>query len=226
MKAKIIFSLLLGALFLGATFPQAGAIPLYWQTETERAIAVREPEGLWVIRAELPANTLKHLEAYRSANAARLRRLLEAPWPGPLPVQITFRSPLSARAVRELLDFNHLEFDSVAGVLAPDFAWGGWLDPRMWRREEIDPRWLERAGWSGDPEEAPIITHITGWLHRPEDLRFWLHRPEVELVDVLGAELEAWVRAHWLYRIWGGRLGYADRVMPVFPWIEYARFSN
>jgi hypothetical protein len=213
-------------------------IPSGWYTMTSRHYARNSlfdqetiditsyPLVLWVIRAELLSNTPAHLEAYRKANAVRLRRLQERPWPGPIPVQITFRGPLSLRAVRALLDAGHLEFESVAGVLAPDFAWGGWVDPRTWHREDIDPTWLARAGWSGDPEEAPLITHLTGWLHQPEDLEFWLDRPEVELVDALGAELEAWVQAHAVYRLWGGRIGYRDRVMPVFPWIEYARFAG
>jgi hypothetical protein len=114
----------------------------------------------------------------------------------------------------------------VGGVLAPDFTWGGWADPREWAATgfSIDPGWLERIGWAGDPREAPLVTHLTGWLHRPEDLRFWLERPEVELVDTLGAELEAWVRRSLPYRIAGGRMGYAHRMIPTLPWIEYARF--
>ena len=70
------------------------------------------------------------------------------------------------------------------------------------------------------PWEAPLVTHLTGWLHRPEDLRFWLERPEVELVDTLGAELEAWVRHSLPYRLGGGRLGYAHQTIPTRPWIE------
>lgn len=226
MKTRVLFGLLLSFSLIGATFPYAGALTLRWETPDVRAVAIREPEGFWVIQAELPANTPEALEAYKRANQARLRRLLEEPWREPVPVQITFHSPLSLRVVQTLLQAGHLEFESVAGVLAPDFAWGGWVDPRQWHRGDIDPQWMEKIGWSGNPEEAPVITHLTGWLHRREDLVFWLHRPEVELVDGLGAVLEAWVRAHWIYRVWGGRLGYAERVMPVFPWIEHVRWTS
>ncbi|WP_322801236.1 hypothetical protein [Thermoflexus sp.] len=226
MKRRVMLALAIGLAFIGATLPPTWPTPITREGEGYSAVAVREPDGLWVIQARLVANTPDVLATYRQARLAAAKALLDRPWPGPLPVQITFRSPLSFRAVQSLLQAGHLEFDSVAGVLAPDFAWGGWADPREWTATglAIDPPWLERIGWSGDPWEAPLVTHLTGWLHRPEDLRFWLERPEVELVDTLGAELEAWVRRSLPYRLGGGRLGYAHRMIPTLPWIEYARF--
>jgi hypothetical protein len=93
MKKRVILALAIGLAFIGATFLPTWPIPITREGEGYSAVAVREPDGLWVIHARLVANTPDVLATYRQARLEAAKALLDRPWTDPIPVQITFRSP-------------------------------------------------------------------------------------------------------------------------------------